>query len=66
MIPNPLDRRALGDRDALRYNDSSPDLVIQTQTPGPLNEPNRLPAPEGPLWLFGRECAAITTVTRLA
>ena len=42
-VPNPLDRCTLGDRDALRHNDGSPDLVIQTQTPGPLNEPNRRP-----------------------
>ncbi len=50
-----LNRRALGDRDPIRYNDDgSLDLYIQSGNPGPLKEPNWLPAPRAPLALFLR------------
>jgi len=47
---NPLDRYALGDRDALRYNaDGSLDLHLQHDRPAEDLVPNWLPAPAGPL-----------------
>ncbi|WP_353809902.1 DUF1254 domain-containing protein [Agromyces sp. SYSU T00194] len=51
-VPNPLGRYALGDRDALHYNDDgSLDLAIASRSPGAGAEANWLPAPPGPLGL---------------
>jgi hypothetical protein len=53
QVANPINRFAIGDRDALKFNpDGSLDLYIQHQTPGSGKESNWLPAPEkGPLGL---------------
>ena len=48
QVANPLNRFAIGDRDALKFNpDGSLDLYIQHVNPGADKESNWLPAPKG-------------------
>ena len=47
---NNINRFAIGDRDALKFNsDGSLDIYIQNESPGADKESNWLPAPKGPL-----------------
>lgn len=63
-VPNSQERYALGDRDALEYNDDgSLDLWIQHDDPGEGRRSNWLPSPRGPIGvtmrLYGPRPAAL-------
>jgi hypothetical protein len=46
LVENPIGRYAIGDRDALQFNnDGSLDIYIQRESPGADEESNWLPAP---------------------
>jgi hypothetical protein len=52
---NSLNRFAIGDRDALKYNaDGSLDITMQNASPGADKESNWLPAPKGKLGITMR------------
>ena len=52
---NVLNRFAIGDRDALKFNaDGSLDIYMQNASPGKDKESNWLPAPKGPLGITMR------------
>lgn len=60
---NEIDRFAIGDRDALRFNaDGSLDIYMQHENPGPDKVANWLPAPRGPLGITMRLYAPKTQV----
>jgi hypothetical protein len=47
QVANPLNRFAIGDRDAIKFNaDGSLDLYVQNENPGSEKESNWLPAPK--------------------
>lgn len=49
QVPNPIDRFALSSHSDLAFNpDGSLDIFVQVDSPGPENEANWLPAPDGP------------------
>jgi hypothetical protein len=55
FIANPIDRFAVGDRDALKFNpDGSLDIYIQRQDPGGDHQSNWLPSGDGPFNLTMR------------
>ena len=56
MVHNPIDRYSIGDRTrGLQYGaDGSLTIYIQQQSPGPNEETNWLPAPQGPFYLIAR------------
>ena len=48
QVANSIDRFAIGDRDALKFNpNGSLDIYIQNENPGSSKESNWLPAPKG-------------------
>jgi hypothetical protein len=54
-VQNALERYAIGDRDALAFDDDgSLTLLLQHESPGPGQEANWLPAPAGPFTLAMR------------
>jgi hypothetical protein len=60
---NEIDRFAIGDRDALRFNaDGSLDIYVQHENPGQDKVANWLPAPLGPLGITMRLYAPKTQV----
>jgi hypothetical protein len=55
FVENPINRYAIGDRDALKYNsDGSLDIFIQNEPPSKEEQANWLPAPKGPFNLIMR------------